>query len=59
MKINDLKSLRIETERLQYKIKVDKELLITETKLLKYRLFEDALKALTALFKRDVKKEEL
>lgn len=56
MKINNLKSLRIETDHLNYKLKVDKEKIITEIKLLRYHFIEYALKEVVRLFKRDTKK---
>ena len=56
MKINSLKSLRIETDRLNYKTKVDKEKLMTEIKILRYSFLEYALKGIVGLFKPNKKK---
>ena len=58
MKINDLKTLRAETEHLKSKIKADKELLIAESKLLKYHLLEDIFKTLGGLFKQKKKTKQ-
>ena len=52
MKINDLKTLKAETEHLKAKISADKELLLSESKLLKYHLFEDVFNLLGGLFKQ-------
>jgi len=58
MKINDLKTLKAETEHLKYKIKADKELLIAESKLLKYHLFEEVFKVLGSFLKQKKKKKD-
>ena len=52
MKINNLASLRQETERLEYKLKVDTSKLKTEFQLLRYQLLEFALKEVAGLFKK-------
>ena len=52
MKINDLKSLRMERDQLKYKSKVDKEKLFVDFKLLKLHLIEDAIKGFGKLFKK-------
>jgi len=53
MKINSLHSLRMETERLQYKKRVDREKFMTELKLLKFHFIEFLVKEVVALFKGD------
>lgn len=53
MKINDLKSLRIEMHQLKYKTKVDKEKLSVDIKLLKFQLLEDTIKSIGKLFNRN------
>jgi hypothetical protein len=58
MKIDSLKSLRMEIERLDYKLKVDREKLVSDIKLLRYRILEDILKGITGVFKRDIKKRK-
>lgn len=58
MKITSLKSLRMETERMRFKIRMDKEKIVTEVKLLRYRLFEHAVKEVAGLFKGEKRKEE-
>jgi hypothetical protein len=52
MKINNLASLRRETERLEYKLKVDKSKLKTDFQLLRFRIFEYAMKEVLGIFKR-------
>ena len=51
MKINNLVSLRRETERLEYKLKVDKSKLKTDFQLLRFQIIEYALKEALGLFK--------
>jgi hypothetical protein len=58
MKIDSLKSLRMEIERLDYKLKVDREKLVSDIKLLRYRILEDILRGITGVFKRDTKKRK-
>lgn len=58
MKIRDLKSLRAETERLDYKMKVDQQKIITDIKLLRYDFLDAVWKGFTGLFKRDSGKKE-
>ena len=58
MKITSLKSLRMETERMRFKIRMDKEKIVTEVKLLRYRLFEHAVKEVAGFFKGEKRKEE-
>ncbi len=57
MKINNLASLRRETERLEYKIKVDISKLKTDFQLLRYQLIEFAIKEVAGLFKKPAGKE--
>ena len=52
MKINNLASLRRETERLEYKLKVDKSKMKTDFQLLRFRIFEYAMKEVLGIFKR-------
>lgn len=52
MKINNLSSLRRETERLEYKLKVDKSKIKTELQLLRFQIIEYALKEVIGLFKK-------
>ena len=58
MKINNLSKLRMETDRLKYKIQVDKEKLVTELKLLRFHLFEFVIKEVIGLFKGDTREKE-
>jgi hypothetical protein len=58
MKINNLASLRRETERLEYKIKVDASKLKSEFQLLRYQLVELAIKEVAGLFKKSTGKEK-
>ena len=58
MKINNLASLRRETERLEYKIKVDVSKLKSEFQLLRYQLIELAIKEVAGLFKKSAEKEK-
>ena len=53
MKINNLESLRMETDRLRYKRKVDREKFVTELKLLRFHLMEFLVKEVIGLFKSD------
>ncbi|KPL11265.1 MAG: hypothetical protein AMS23_07540 [Bacteroides sp. SM1_62] len=52
MKINNLASLRRETERLEYKVKVDVSKLKTDFQLLRYQLLEFTIKEIIGLFKK-------
>ena len=52
MKINNLASLRRETERLEYKVKVDISKLKTDFTLLRYQLIEFSIKEVVGLFKK-------
>ena len=52
MKINNLAGLRRETERLEYKLKVDKSKLKTEFQLLRFQLIEYAIKEVLGIFKK-------
>jgi hypothetical protein len=52
MKINNLASLRRETERLEYKVKVDVSKLKTDFQLLRYQLLEFTIKEIIDLFKK-------
>ena len=52
MKINNLASLRRETEQLEYKLKLDKSKLKTEFRLLRFQIIEYALKEVIGLFKK-------
>jgi hypothetical protein len=58
MKINNLASLRRETERLGYKVKVDVSKLKTDFQLLRYQLLEFAIKEVVGLFKKSEDKEK-
>ena len=57
MKINNLASLRHETERLEYKVKVDISKLKTDFQLLRYQLIEFTIKEVVGLFKKSEDKE--
>lgn len=52
MKINNLAGLRRETERLEYKLQVDKSKLKTEFQLLRFQLIEFAIKEVLGIFKK-------
>jgi hypothetical protein len=58
MKINNLASLRRETERLEYKVKVDISKLKTDFQLLRYQLIEFSIKEVVGLFKKSADKEK-
>ena len=58
MKINNLASLRRETERLEYKVKVDISKLKTDFQLFRYQLIEFTIKEVLGLFKKSDNKEE-
>ncbi len=58
MKINNLASLRRETERLEYKVKVDVRKLKTDFQLLRYQLLESAIKEVVGFFKKSEDKEK-
>jgi hypothetical protein len=58
MKINNLASLRRETERLEYKVKVDVSKLKTDFQLLRYQLIEFTFKEVLGLFKKPAEKEK-
>ena len=58
MKINNLASLRRETERLEYKMKVDVSKLKTDFQLLRYKLIEFTFKEVLGLFKKSAEKEK-
>lgn len=58
MKINNLAGLRRETDRLEYKLKVDKSKLKTDFQLLRFQIIEYALKEVIGLFKKSPEKEE-
>jgi hypothetical protein len=58
MKINNLASLRRETERLEYKVKVDVSKLKTDFQLLRYQFLEFAIKEIVGLFKKPADKEK-
>ncbi len=58
MKINNLASLRRETERLEYKLEVDISKLKTNFQLLRYQLLEFAIKEVFGLFKKSDDKEK-
>jgi hypothetical protein len=58
MKINNLASLRRETERLEYKVKVDVSKLKTDFQLLRYQFIEFAIKEVVGLFKKSEGKEK-
>ncbi|MEA1897678.1 MAG: hypothetical protein U9N53_08455 [Bacteroidota bacterium] len=49
----------METERIRFKIRMDKEKIVTEVKLLRYRLFEHLVKEVTGLFKGEKAKKNL
>jgi hypothetical protein len=58
MKINNLASLRRETQRLEYKIKVDISKLKTDFQLLRYQLIEFNIKEVLGLFKKSAETEK-
>lgn len=58
MKINNLASLRRETERLEYKVKVDISKMKTDFQLLRYQLIEFTFKEVMGLFKKSDKKDK-
>jgi len=58
MKINNLASLRRETERLEYKVKVDISKMKTDFQLLRYQLIEFTFKEVLGLFKKSDNKEK-
>ena len=58
MKINKLADLRRETERLEYKVKVDIIKVKTDFQLLRYQLIEFAIKEVAGLFKKPTEKEK-
>jgi len=58
MKINNLASLRRETERLEYKVKVDISKMKTDFQLLRYQLIEFGIKEVVGLFKKSDNKEK-
>lgn len=58
MKIHNLASLRRETERLEYKVKVDVSKLRKELQLLRYQLLECVLREILGLFKKSEGKEK-
>ena len=58
MKINSLASLRQASDRLEYKLKIDKGKLKTDFQLLKFQIIEYALKEIIGLFKKSPDKEE-
>ena len=58
MKINNLASLRQETERIEYKVKVDISKLKTDFQLLRYQLIEFTIKEVVGLFKKSADKEK-
>lgn len=58
MKIDNLAALRQETERLEYKIKVDSSKLKTEFQLLRYEIIEWTIREIAGLFKRSGEKAE-
>ena len=58
MKISNLASLRLETERLEYKVKVDVSKLKTDFQLLRYQLIEFTIKEVVGLFKKSDAKEK-
>jgi len=58
MKINNLASLRRETERLEYKVKVDISKLKTDCTLLRYQLIEFSIKEVVGLFKKSSDEEK-
>lgn len=58
MKITDLKSLKAETERLDYKMKLDQQKIVTDVKLLRYDLFEGIWKGFFGIFTRNSGKKK-
>ena len=58
MKINNLADLRRETERLEYKVKVDVSKLKTDFQLLRYQLIEFTIKEVVGIFKKSESKEK-
>ena len=58
MKINNLAGLRRETERLEYKVKVDMSKMKTDFQLLRYQLIEFSIKEVVGLFKKSDNKEK-
>ena len=58
MKINNLANLRRETERLEYKTKVDISKLKTDLQLLRYQLIEFTIQEVLGLFKKSAEKEK-
>ena len=58
MKINNLANLRRETERLEYKLKIDKSKLKTEFQLLRFQIIEFALREVIGLFKKSDREVE-
>jgi hypothetical protein len=58
MKINNLAGLRRETERLEYKLKVDKSKLKTDFQLLRFQILGYALKEVIGLFRRSPSDKE-
>jgi len=58
MKINNLAGLRRETERLEYKVKVDISKMKTDFQLLRYQLIELGIKEVVGLFKKSDNKEK-
>jgi hypothetical protein len=58
MKINNLASLRRETERLEYKLKVDKGKLKSDIKLLRFSIIEYIFREVLGLFRRSPAKAE-
>jgi len=58
MKINNLASLRRETERLEYKVKVDISKLKTDFQLFRYQLIEFTIKEVLGLFKKSSEEEK-
>ena len=58
MKINNLTSLRRETQRLDYKVKVDISKLKTDFQLLRYQLIEFTIKEVVGLFRKSADKEK-
>ncbi len=58
MKINNLASLRRETERLEYKLKVDKSKLKTDFQLLRFQILGYALKEVIGLFRKSPVEKE-
>ncbi len=58
MKINNLAGLRRETERLEYKLKVDKSKLRTDFQMLRFQILGYALKEVIGLFRRSPSEKE-